>query len=67
MALFHELVRKKGNRGALSELGIDPRTLASCMRTGRLFWRAREALEQGLQSGVGPAAGAQCVGAKVGG
>ena len=26
MALLHELVREKGNRGAASVLGIDPRT-----------------------------------------
>ena len=59
MALFHELVREKGNRGAASALGIDPRTVASCMRTGRLSWRVREALEQGLQSGAGSAAARQ--------
>ena len=59
MALFHELVRKKGNRGAASVLGIDPRTVASCMKTGRLSWRVREALEQGLQSGAGSAAARQ--------
>ena len=59
MALFHELVRKKGHRGAASVLGIDPRTVASCMKTGRLSWRVREALEQGLQSGAGSAAARQ--------
>ena len=59
MALLHELVRKKGNRGAASALGIDPRTVASCMKTGRLPWRVREALEQGLQSGEGSAAARQ--------
>ena len=40
-------------------LGIDPRTVASCMKTGRLSWRVREALEQGLQSGAGSAAAPQ--------
>ena len=55
-ALLHELVRTKGNRGAASALGIDPRTVASCMKTRRLSWRVREALEQGLQSGAGSAA-----------
>ena len=59
MGLFHELVRKKGNSGAASALGIDPRTVASCMRTGRLSWRVREALEEGLQSGAGSAAARQ--------
>ena len=59
MALLHELVREKGNRGAASALGLDPRTVASCMKTGRLSWRVREALEQGLQSGAGSAAARQ--------
>ena len=59
MALLHELVREKGNRGAASALGIDPRTVASCMKTGRLSWRVRQALEQGLQSGEGSAAARQ--------
>ena len=59
MALLYEMVREKGNRGAASELGTAPRTLASCMKAGRLSWRAREALERGLQSGAGSATGAQ--------
>ena len=59
MALLHELVREKENRGAASALGLDPRTVASCMKTGRLSWRVREALEQGLQSGAGSAAARQ--------
>ena len=59
MALLHELVREKGNRGAASVLGIDHRTVASCMKTGRLSWRVREALERGLQSGAGLAAAGQ--------
>ncbi len=59
MALLHELVREKGNGGAASALGIDPKTVASCMRTGRLSWRVREALERGLQSGAGSAAARQ--------
>ena len=58
-ALLHELVRTKGNRGAASAMGIDPRTVASCMKTRRLSWRVREALEQGLQSGAGSAAARQ--------
>ena len=59
MALLHELVREKGNRGAAFALGIDPRTVASCTKTGRLSWRVREALEQGLQSGASSAAARQ--------
>ncbi len=59
MALLRELVREKGNRGAAAALGIDPRTVASCMRRGRVSWRVREALERGLQSGVGSAAARQ--------
>ena len=56
MSLPHELVREKGNRGAAQALGIDPRTVASCMETGRLSWRVREALERGLQSEAGSVA-----------
>ena len=59
MALLHELVREKGNRGAAFALGIDPRTAASCMKMGRLSWRVREALERGLQSGAGSAGARQ--------
>ena len=59
MALLQELVREKGNRGAAAALGLDPRTIASCMKTGRLTWRVREALERGLQSGAGSAAARQ--------
>ena len=59
MALLHELVREKGNRGAAEALGLDPRTVASCMKAGRLSWRVREALERGLQSGAGSAAARQ--------
>ena len=63
VALLHDLVRKKGNRGAASVLGIDPRTVASCTKTGRLSWRVREALERGGtvggRLGCGSAAEAQ--------
>ena len=48
MALLHELVREKGNRGVPTVLGIDPRTLSSCMRGGSMSWRVREALKRGL-------------------
>ena len=59
MSLLHELAREKGNRGAAQALGLDRRTVASCMNTGRLSWRVREALEQGLQSGADSAAARQ--------
>ena len=51
MALLHELVREKGNRGAASALGLDPRTVASCMKTGRLSWRVRERWSRGYSRG----------------
>ena len=51
MAPLHELVREKGNGGAAAVLGIDPRTVASCMRGERMSWQGRAALERGLQSG----------------
>ena len=51
MSLLHELAREKGNRGAAQALGLDRRTVASCMNTGRLSWRVREALEQGYSQG----------------
>ena len=40
-------------------MGIDPRAVASCMKTGRLSWWVREALERELQSGAGSAAAQQ--------
>ena len=49
----------EGEQGAASALGIDPRTVASCMKTGRLSWRVREALERGLQSEAGSTAARQ--------
>ena len=49
MALLHELVREKGNRGAAEALGLDPRTVASCVKAGRLSQRERnDALERRL-------------------
>ena len=53
MALLHDLVRKKGRKGAARALGIDRRTVGSCMDGGGLTWRLREALERALQDGVG--------------
>ena len=49
----------EGEQGAASALGIDPGTVASCMKTGRLSWRVREALERGLQSEAGSTAARQ--------
>ena len=59
MTLLHELVRKNRKWGAARVLGVDPRTVDMCMRTGRLSRRVREALELGLQSGQGTAAALQ--------
>ena len=59
MALLHELVRKKGLRGAARELNVDRRTVASSLRGGRMSWRVREVLERGLQEGAGSAAARQ--------
>ena len=59
MALLHELVRNKGNRGAAQALGIDPRKVASRKKMGRLSWRVKEALERGLQSGASSGAARQ--------
>ena len=36
MALLDELVREKWNRGATTTLGLDLKTVALCMKTGRL-------------------------------
>ena len=46
MALLHELVREKGNRGVAAALGIDPRTLWRCRATGNLTSRLSAALER---------------------
>ena len=59
MALLHDLVRERGQRGTARVLGIDHRTVAACMESGELTWRMREALERGLQSGAGPAVARQ--------
>ena len=59
MALLHDLVRKKGRKGAGRVLGIDRRTVGACMDGGGLTWRLREALERGLQEGAGSAAARQ--------
>ena len=36
MSLLHELVRGTGGQGSGDPLGLDPRAVASCMKTGRL-------------------------------
>ena len=60
MALLHDLVRKHGGRrGAARVLGIDRRTVAACMDGRGMSWRMREALERGLEEGVGSAAARQ--------
>ena len=50
MALLHDLVRKHGGRsGAARVLGIDRRTVATCMDEERLTRRMRKALERVLR------------------
>ncbi len=55
MALLHELVKRRGTRGAAAALGIDPRTVVATMEGGSLSWRVREALVRGLGSKVASA------------
>ena len=63
MTLLQELVRDKGHHGAARVLEIDQQTVTESARTGQLTRRVRQALERALQEGVGsaggPAAGAQ--------
>ena len=59
MALLLELVRLRGISGTARVLEIDPRTVAACMKKGRLSWRVREALERAIQYGAGSAAAEQ--------
>ena len=40
-------------------VGRRPQAMASCMKTERLSWQVRKALERWLRSGAGSAAGAQ--------
>ncbi len=59
MTLLQEMVREKGSSGAARVLEIDPRTVAACMKKGRLSWRVREALGRAIQYGAGSAAAEQ--------
>ena len=59
MTLLQELVRDKGYQGAARVLEIDQKTVTESARTGVLTRRVRQALERGLQEGVGSAAARQ--------
>ena len=63
MALLEEQVREKGARKAAEHLGVDHRTLASSLESGKLSRRMRVALDRALLAGGGlacqGAAGAQ--------
>lgn len=52
MTLLRRLVRDKTLKGAAGELGLDPRTVATCLREGALSRRAQWALEESLKSGL---------------
>ena len=59
MALLRELVRDRGYKGTARILEIDHRTVADCVKAGKLSRRARSALERALQEGAGSAAALQ--------
>ena len=44
-ALLHQLVRRRGHKGAARELGVNPRTVAASVKQGMSRW-VREALER---------------------
>ena len=46
-ALLHQLVRRRGHKGAARELGVNPRTVAGSVKQG-ISRRVREALERML-------------------
>ena len=46
-ALLHQLVRRRGHKGAARELGVNPRTVAASVKQG-MSRRMREALERML-------------------
>ena len=48
MALLDEQVRDKGARKAAQDLGVDHRTLASSLESGKLSRRMRGALDRGI-------------------
>ncbi len=56
MALLHNLVLKHGRMEASEVLGVNYKTLAACMETGRLSGRMADALERLLMAGEAPAA-----------
>ena len=51
MALLDEQVRDKGVRKAAEDLGVDHRTLASSLESGKLTRRMRVALDRALWPG----------------
>ena len=53
MALLDEQVRDKGARQAAADLGVDHRTLASSLESGKLSRRMRGALDRALLAGEG--------------
>ena len=53
MALLDEQVRDKGARKAAEDLGVDHRTLASSLESGKLSRRMRVALDRALLAGEG--------------
>ena len=53
MALLDEQVRDKGVRKAAEDLGVDHRTLASSLESGKLTRRMRVALDRALLAGEG--------------
>ena len=50
MTLLRRLVRTRTLKGAAGELGLDPRTVATCLREGILSRRVQWALEESLKS-----------------
>ena len=55
-ALLHQLVRRRGHKGAARELGVNPRTVAASVKQG-MSRRVREALERMLVDRDGEARG----------
>ena len=59
MALLGELVRQREYSGTARVLEVDPRTVASNVKSGQLTPRVRDCLERALQHDVGSAADRQ--------